>query len=92
MAIPSWLWLAVGVIVSVYSYLQFDKLMIFFYVGLVFVAVGIGKLIASYSGKKTAKPGNAASKLKRCIRCSEMLHHSANYCSKCGTRIHSRLL
>ena len=93
MAKIHWLvYIIVGAFVSVFSWREdFQKLMIFFYAGLVFVAIGVMKLVfSSRKNRAQAKTHHQArnqQKGRYCHNCGSaaQLHHI--FCTKCGAKL-----
>ena len=88
-------YIVVGLFISILSYrLNYEKLVFFFYVGLIFVFVGIVKLIFNLIKKKMSKKETMHHKahhqtqhIKYCHRCGTALRAHNNFCTKCGARV-----
>ncbi|HLC50301.1 MAG TPA: hypothetical protein VJI97_02630 [Candidatus Nanoarchaeia archaeon] len=96
-------YLLAGFLTSSVSWkLNYDKFLLFFYVGILFILIGIAKMTFS-SGKKDEKPLQHKAQnsqathrqpihqnnqnLKRCPYCSNVARIHDNFCSRCGRRI-----
>jgi len=91
-----WLvYIVVGLLVSALSYrLDYQKLIFFFYIGLIFIVVGIAKLIFGSANKNTSKAQNVQHKahhqlqnIKYCHNCGTALRLQTRFCSRCGARV-----
>ena len=89
-------WLAyviVGLVVSIISWkFNYQKLIFFFYIGLIFILVGIVKLIFNLMKKekkaehKTQQINQQAHHIKYCTQCGNQLRTHDRFCSRCGRR------
>ena len=94
-------YIVVGSLVSIFSYkLDYQKLVFFFYTGLVFVVVGVIKLIFNSVKNKTNKTQKINNKLqhkssnqphqarhfKYCSKCHNIVRLADRFCNKCGAR------
>ena len=84
----------IGLFVSVASYrLNFQKLISFFYIGTIFIVVGIVKLIFGTANKKEDKSQKIQTQkqhmqnFKRCSRCGNIVRINDRFCGKCGARV-----
>ncbi len=93
--IPSWIWLATGIAITLTSW--YADLTLFFWVGLAFVVFGIAKIMAGYmlGGKETKiekkivhemAPHRTAYKYYRCP-CGNPVRVTDIFCSYCGRRL-----
>ena len=90
-------YLLVGLLVSFLSWkLNYEKLMFFFYIGLIFVFIGVIKLITGLMKKKNnevdahkkhGKMPQAHRQVKYCHQCGSALSPHHRFCSRCGARI-----
>ena len=91
-------YIIIGLFISVSSYyFNYEKLVFFFYFGLVFVLAGILKLafgISSREGKKEQKQVQQATKsiqhphqFKRCHVCGNAVRIHNMFCGRCGTKV-----
>lgn len=86
-------YVVVGLFVSVFSWkLNYEKLVFFFYIGLVFIVIGITKMILGLAKKRTDKTEKGHYKdnqkqRKYCPKCGNGLNAGDIFCSRCGTRI-----
>lgn len=99
MAKIHWLvYFIVGLLVSVLSWrLNKEKLIFFFYIGLIFIVVSIAKLIFGIIKKSSNKKENKHQKIqtqkqriqhfKRCSRCGNVIRINEGFCSVCGARV-----
>ena len=83
-------YILVGLFVSFASWMvNFGKLLLFFYAGLLFILVGIVKLsLGKRDEAKHAahhKPQHQA-KFRYCPRCANILRPHDRFCSVCGAR------
>ena len=81
----------VGLFVSIFSYqLNYEKLVFFFYIGLIFVVVGIAKIIFGLIGHRKNEASAAHHKaqhqqqVKYCSKCGNVLKLHDRFCSRCG--------
>ncbi|MBI4448811.1 zinc ribbon domain-containing protein [Candidatus Woesearchaeota archaeon] len=91
--VPSWVFVLVGVIVSLVSW-RMPKFMFFFYVGLIFIVVGVFRLAQSYVGGGIKKDIERLDKslakhpqVTFCPRCNIPVYVTSNFCHHCGTRL-----
>lgn len=82
----------VGLFVSILSWkLDYQRFVVFFYAGLVFVFVGIAKLIFDLIKNRADKTQSVHKARHRAL---SQLHHARHlkYCPKCGNvaRVHDR--
>ena len=90
----SLVYFVVGVFVSIVSLkINYGKLYLFFYAGLVFILIGIVKtfnLIKNRITKpevKHSKPYDQARQLKYCHNCGNPVRMHQRFCSKCGNSL-----
>jgi hypothetical protein len=98
-AIPSWLWLAIGLIVSVTSW--YADMTLFFWLGCAFVVVGVAKIVIGFMLGKTETKAekkvvqrlapvqgqrHPAHQYYRCP-CGNPVKVSDIFCSYCGRRL-----
>lgn len=82
--IPGIVYLAVGIFVAVVSKWS-GKLDFFFYVGLVFVAIGIFRIGTKYvTGQE---PGRIIPSVIHCPKCQTPCYTSSNFCHICGFKL-----
>ncbi len=92
------IYVVIGLFVSILSWrLNYEKLIFFFYIGLIFILVGIVKLLISLINRKTSKKGIVHKvqhqtpkhhiRFKRCSRCSNIVRIGDSFCNKCGARV-----
>ena len=84
-------YIIVGVFVAIASWrINFGKLLLFFYVGLLFVLIGIVKLSLGKRNEAKAavhhKPQQHQARFRYCPRCANILRPHDKFCSVCGTR------
>ena len=84
----------IGFFVSTLSYkLDYNKLIFFFYIGIIFILIGIAKLIFGNVNKKEDKPKKIQTQkqhmqnFKRCSRCGNIARINDRFCSICGARV-----
>mgnify|MGYP001560674080 CR=1 FL=1 len=90
MAKIHWLiYIIVGLFVSISSWrIDYEDLYIFFYAGLVFILIGIAKLIFGLNIKKEKSiTKHHAQGAKYCHNCGYAARLHDKFCSKCGVRI-----
>lgn len=91
MKIHGLVWLAIGAVMTAMSAYLGDRLRFFFYVGLVFVAIGVFKLIARYVTQEDPstdpKPLPNHPMISRCANCRESVYTTAKFCHMCGAKI-----
>ena len=89
MAIPAIVWLIVGIGVSVIS-LRVPGLTFFFYIGLIFVGIGLAKIIIKYIfRKKETKQEVKMHKpvVNQCFHCRSQVRSIDSFCWRCGARL-----
>ncbi len=90
MKIPFWLWLAVGLFITLAS--SALKMKLFIWVGLLFLAIGIGKMVFEFIFKER-KPKEkiihqqAQQRYYYCPRCKIRVHVAEKFCRMCGQRL-----
>lgn len=84
----------IGLFVSAVSWrFNYEKLIFFFYAGLVFVLIGIVKLIFAlirHKGKSAGKihqKAHSQIQHKYCSKCGAALNIHNRFCSRCGARV-----
>ena len=99
--ISGWIWLILGAIVSGYSQIVMMKaknnMLLFFYVGLVFIGIGVAKILIKVILKnpknrkkdlELPKESKSSSyKIIFCPRCKSKNYDSFNYCQSCGYKL-----
>ncbi len=100
--IPGWMWLACGIIMSVYSQIvnssTENNMMPFFYVGLFFLAIGIFKIVVSVItnpkvkvAKQSIKEDSSSTennfKIIYCPSCKSKTYSSYRHCQNCGFKL-----
>jgi flagellar motor component MotA len=94
-AIPWWGWLIVGLFVSISSAISGGALRFFVWIGLIFIIVGVGKLVMVFvtNPKETKKEQQVMhapqphQREKHCTRCRLTVLPTDNFCRYCGTRL-----
>ena len=90
MALPAWSYVVVGLIVVVMSY-DNAKLLLFFYLGLAFLAWGMFRLGISYllrAPKPKEEPvGRILPNIVACRHCGAAVYSTARFCHECGGRL-----
>ncbi|HSU72656.1 MAG TPA: zinc ribbon domain-containing protein [Candidatus Binatia bacterium] len=91
--IPALVWLAVGVAVAIVSYKVGDAFKLFFYLGIVFIIVGVLKAVL----KKRAQPTHQTHASHQahhtqthaflCPKCRYQVHATDRFCKNCGHRL-----
>ncbi|MDP3765033.1 MAG: hypothetical protein Q8R04_00820 [Nanoarchaeota archaeon] len=95
-------YIVVGLFVSIFSWkVNYEKFIFFFYVGLIFVFIGILKLVFGLIKRKmdrkeeplervhhkvSIQPHHQAHHYKRCHKCGNAVKLHDGFCSRCGTR------
>ncbi|MFQ5621448.1 MAG: hypothetical protein ACE5FT_06415 [Candidatus Nanoarchaeia archaeon] len=93
MALPSWAFIGVGVVVTYVSYVLGDKYDLFFYVGLLFLVWGLFKLVLNYVMKSPSKVEEKAVERRMepnviaCPYCASSCYSSARFCHMCGGKL-----
>lgn len=90
--IPSIVWIIVGAVMVGVSYRIGKSMDIFFYVGLLFLTIGIFKIIVGFIiGDKKKKADKEAAEMKThqftCPRCRTVVASDFRFCPHCGNRI-----
>ncbi len=90
MAIPALVWLVVGVFVSVVS-LKVPNLLFFFYIGLIFIGIGVAKLVGKFILKKKVSKLEVKvvnpQLFKTCYHCKSHVRGVDLFCWRCGARL-----
>ena len=82
----------VGLFISIASWrLNYEKLIFFFYAGLIFIFVGIVKLIFDFIKRRTNKTEMHQKRYSQirqryCSKCGNVIRLDDGFCRKCGTR------
>ena len=98
--IPWWVWLGVGLFVSIVSALMGGKVTIFIWIGLIFIIVGIAKVVYLFVLRpKEAKSEQKAMHMRHpqlppqppsalyCPRCRITVQTTDRFCRYCGQRL-----
>ncbi|OYT31932.1 hypothetical protein DRJ22_01150 [Candidatus Woesearchaeota archaeon] len=87
MKIPAIAWIIIGLFISIVSGLI--ELKLFIWAGLVFIIIGIGKLIKEFALKeeKENKETKTQQKEYYCPRCKAKINPQSYYCQMCGQRL-----
>jgi hypothetical protein len=98
--IPWWVWLGIGLFVSVSSAISGGKLSIFAWVGLVFIVIGIGKVVYLFVLKpRESEAEHRAMRMPNpqlppqppsslfCPRCRVTVQQTDFFCRYCGWRL-----
>ena len=81
-------YIIMGLFISAASYkLNYQKLIFFFYLGLIFVLVGIARLIIGKNENKRQMQKQPIRQFKRCMTCNNIVRISEHFCNKCGARV-----
>jgi len=101
--LPGWLWLIFGLAISIFAQIVMSNqenptaMQLFFYIGLVFIAIGVFKIIikimlkpkeSKYEKKEALSEQNNKFKVILCPNCKAKNYNSFNYCRNCGTKLH----
>ncbi|MBN1644885.1 hypothetical protein JW851_02495 [Candidatus Woesearchaeota archaeon] len=92
MKIPALVWLMLGIVLSASSYYLGDDFVLFFYAGLIIIALGVFKLILEYvfSSKETSIEKKAVQEKEhydKCRHCNNVVRRIDYYCSMCGKQL-----
>lgn len=92
MKVPALVWLMLGILLSVVSYYLGEDFILFFYAGLVIIALGVFKLILGYifSTKETSiekKTVQEQEKYAKCRHCNNITRKIDYYCAMCGRQL-----
>ena len=86
-------YLMAGLFISSVSWkLNKDKLLLFYYVGFVFVLIGVIKIVYALSTKKNRETAHIKnhnrqmSQYKRCNKCGSVMRFNDRFCGRCGAR------
>lgn len=85
--IPGYVYVGVGVLVSLVSLIvNYEKLIFFFFVGLVMAMIGLVKLFFGFLRKEKEPTQNKHQQhhRARCPKCGAVRYPSFNYCPICG--------
>lgn len=90
MKIPFWLWVITGLLISLVS--SALKMKLFIWIGLVFLAIGIGKMVFVFAlkekkGKEKIIRQQAQQQYYYCPRCKARVHAAENFCRMCSQRL-----
>lgn len=88
MKLPALAWIITGLFISIVSGLIDLKL--FIWVGLIFIAIGIGKQVLTFALKepeKKVKTVKAQPKEYYCPRCKTKIDPYSYFCKMCGQRL-----
>jgi len=99
--LPGILWLIFGLAISVFAQIVMSKqenptaMQLFFYIGLLFVAIGIFKIVLKIMLKpkeskyeeKNISEQDEKFKVIFCPKCKVKNYSSFNYCRNCGTKL-----
>ncbi|MBN2112142.1 zinc ribbon domain-containing protein [Candidatus Woesearchaeota archaeon] len=90
--IPWYLWIIVGGVMFAVSYRIGESMNIFLYIGLLFLVVGIFKMLVSFIlGNKGKKAVKQAAEMRTqqftCPRCRAVISPDFYFCPNCGTRL-----
>ena len=90
--IPWWMWLGIGLFVAVSSVFTGGQVTWFAWVGLVFVVVGIAKVVNIFvlsprDTKKEQPKHSVVPPAFYCPACRMTAHQTDNFCRYCGTRL-----
>lgn len=81
----------VGLFVSILSWkLDYQRFVVFFYAGLIFVLVGVIKLILDLAKRKAGAKEKAHHRLhqiKYCPKCGNATKLHDRFCSRCGAMV-----
>ncbi len=102
--IPGTLWLIFGLAISIFSQIVKSKqdgntaaMQLFFYIGLLFIVIGIFKIVIklvlnpkkeNYIDTNIPTESNEKFKIILCPKCKAKNYASFNYCRNCGTKLH----
>ncbi|PIN75155.1 hypothetical protein COV18_04350 [Candidatus Woesearchaeota archaeon CG10_big_fil_rev_8_21_14_0_10_37_12] len=94
--LPWWSWISVGLFVSVSSAFFSGPVTLFVWVGIIFVVVGIAKLVMLFvltPKKKTQKEKKPVQQqrhqqhVRYCNTCRSMTHPQDRFCRFCGVKL-----
>jgi uncharacterized paraquat-inducible protein A len=99
-------YIIMGIFVSIASYrINYDNLLIFFYLGFFFIALGAAKIVLGFIFRKNKEEKNTISmarqnypnpaqrhQYKRCHKCSNITRLTDRFCSRCGTKMYASML
>lgn len=93
--IPWWAWLGIGLFVAITSGIMGGKVSLFAWVGLLFIAIGIGKIVYLFVMKpketkteqKAYAPITPPHQTYHCPRCRITVQYTDYFCRHCGTRL-----
>ncbi|MBD3361667.1 hypothetical protein GF358_02625 [Candidatus Woesearchaeota archaeon] len=92
MNIPAIVWLMLGTILSVFSYYLGKDFILFFYSGIIIIALGIFKITLQYifseKASKTEKQKISQQEhYTSCRHCNNIVRKIDYYCSMCGKQL-----
>lgn len=92
MEIHWFFWLLIGIAVAVTSFIVGEKLIVFFYIGLLFIILGIGKLIYNYITNNDVKETKTIARDIYYRPESQQLHKQqlstgSIFCRNCGSKL-----
>jgi len=97
-AIPWWVWLGIGLFVTITSAVVGGTVKVFIWVGLIFLIVGLTKVVilfvmrpretkADQKAMQMPQPQYQAPKVSYCSNCRVAVQSFDNFCRNCGTRL-----
>ena len=90
--VPSWMFIAVGLLVSIVSLFRYGRFIVFFYAGLIFIVVGIIRMISNkvkgeskqMPHKRTAVHMQHSQQIRYCSQCGNAMRLHDRFCARCG--------
>lgn len=92
MKVPAVIWLMLGILLSGASYYLGEDFVLFFYAGLIIIALGVFKAILQYvfserETKLEKKITKETTQYSKCRFCSNTVRKIDYYCSMCGRQL-----
>lgn len=93
MRVHSAIWISIGILILALSYWMQETLWMASYLGLVFIAWGIAKIIVQYTTREGSKPvapaypKTSAQRSVVCKECKGPLAPHYKFCPRCGKKV-----
>ena len=86
------MFIAVGLFTSILSLFRYQKFIVFFYAGLIFIAVGIVRMVSNRmkgetESKELHHPQKHSQQIKYCHQCGNLMRLHDRFCVRCGARV-----
>ena len=91
--IPAIIWIIIGALTVFFSFRAGDDLILFFYGGLIFIGIGVAKLLLNFVFRKKVSKAvqkhlpKAHLRPHFCPNCRNPIHPKDRFCKRCGRRL-----